>query len=232
MSKKDPEIRTLSRLMPRCHANYDLTSGAWEIDLEYGGTWEQIAPVIDTTMSFSFSPALIHSAQIDLTGLEGEGKDLTFFPQGFSMQEPGFYSFTSSINQFMSVFDVISTAPISNQTLANMASHNSAVGMSDMPGQWDRISFGKQRLMSAITAGPGSPAMSNVMYTQNQGLFGSGEPSAVSRLYCYRVVATGLPDDNSRLTIPASRFIIGGVIVKEDELVHLDRMYRSYNSQS
>ena len=91
--------------------------------------------------------------------------------------------------------------------------------------------YGRVRVMSGITAGAGSPALANTMYTQYAALFGSGEPAASNILYCYRVIQPGLPDDGAVVIAPATRMIIAGDFKEEAELVHLDRMYRSYNSR-
>lgn len=226
--EEDAEFRTLVSMAPRLNATYDLVATTWNVSTEFGGQWEQA--MAQPNAFQTFAPSLIHSSTIDLSGLEGPGKNLTFFPQGFALQEPGYVFFTSSVNQWIGVYDVVSTVPFTNQQLADMYTHNSAPGMADMPGDWDRVCYGRQRLMSGMAAGAGSPAIANMMFTQNSNLFGSGEPSAVSKLYIYRVVTTVLPDNGALLVLPGLRLAVGGIIAPESELVHLDRMYRSYNA--
>ena len=65
--------------------------------------------------------------------------------------------------------------------------------------------------------------------TMKASSFGSCEPSASERLYTYVMVkldSTG--GDGDTLFIPARRFLLGGVAVKEDDNSYIQRLRRSY----
>ena len=220
----------LSQLMPGLHATYSVADNDWVLDTTKGGYWSQATGAI-TGVFPSFVPALIASATLDLSGWQRLGEDITFFPKGFSLQEPGRYFNNSSINQSIQVMDIISTTPFSDQQLVDAMSFNTAPSLPNAVGDWDRVMYGRQRLMSGITAGAGSPSLANTMYTQYAALFGSGEPAASNILYCYRIVQPNPSDDGAAVVAPATRMIITGDFNEEPELVHLDRMYRSYNSR-
>jgi len=223
-------MATLSLMMPGVFATWDQPSFAWTLDTSKGGTWLQKTPdplgVFPTTCK-----SLIIEATIDLSGWQRLGEDITFFPEGFSLQDPGRYSFETVANQFYDIMEIISTTKFSQQQLVDAISFNTAPGLPNAAGDWDRVTFGRTRTLSALTAGGGSPTLANTLYTQDTALFGSGEPVAANVLYCYRVIQPHVPDNGAVLIAPASRFIIKGTFAEENPLVHLDRMYRSYNSR-
>jgi hypothetical protein len=222
--------KTLSQLMPGLHATFSLVDNEWTLDTAKGGSWTQAIPTLGSVWT-TVSPGLIASATIDLSGWQRLGEDVSLFPKGFSMQEPGLYFNNSSINQSLNVTDIISTTPFTDQQLVDAVAMNTAPSLPNAAGDWDRVMYGRVRVMSGITAGAGSPALANTMYTQYAALFGSGEPAASNILYCYRVIQPGLSDDGAVIIAPATRMIITGDFEEEAALVHLDRMYRSYNSR-
>jgi hypothetical protein len=59
--------------------------------------------------------------------------------------------------------------------------------------------------------------------------FGSGEATAASRLWVYRVIRiNGTKPATSILKIPSSRFILVGSVVDEEELPYMMRLKRSF----
>ena len=61
--------------------------------------------------------------------------------------------------------------------------------------------------------------------------FSSGEPTAVDRLHCYRIVQIPGQGPNSQLAVPAARFYLTAVIGTEPDLEYLMRLKRSYELQ-
>lgn len=223
-------MRTLSQMMPGLHATYSVADNAWTLDTSKGGSWSQVTATAGSVWT-QFAPGLVAAATLDLSGWQRVGEDVSLFPKGFSLQEPGIYFNNSTINQYLTVTDIISTTPFTDQQLIDASAMNTAPSLPNAAGDWDRVMYGRVRVMSGLTAGAGSPALANTMYTQYAALFGSGEPSASNLLYCYRVIQPNLSDDGAVVIAPATRMIITGDFEEEAELVHLDRMYRSYNSR-
>jgi len=65
--------------------------------------------------------------------------------------------------------------------------------------------------------------------------FGSGEPTATSKLYLYRWIsinASGPLDPGDHFTIPAIRYLGIGISGKEKDLVYIERLRRSYEAQN
>jgi len=59
--------------------------------------------------------------------------------------------------------------------------------------------------------------------------FGSGNPTAVQKLWVYRVVMfLQTPAPGDLLVIPAANIVLLGDIFKEEELVYMQRLKRSY----
>lgn len=64
--------------------------------------------------------------------------------------------------------------------------------------------------------------------------FGSNEPTAASKLYLYRWIIldqAGVPAVGDNLNIPPVRYVGIGVSGKEDDLVYIERLRRSYEAQ-
>lgn len=223
-------MTTLSQMLPGLYATWNQGTLQWDLDMNKGGSWTQAIP--DAAGVFpSFVPGLIQHATIDLSGWQRMGDDISFFPEGFSIQAPGKFFNNSSVNQWFDTLDIISTTKFTDQQLVDALSFNTAPGLPNARGDWDRVIYGLQRLMSGVTAGAGSPALANTMYVQDASLFGSGEPVAANILYLYRVIQPNPSDDGAVIVAPACRFITEGIFAEEKPLVHLDRMYRSYNSR-
>ena len=66
------------------------------------------------------------------------------------------------------------------------------------------------------------------MLPVTQGSFGSAEPTAVQKLWVYRVVLCRGASDASTLLLPATRFVLASDIVKEEDLPYIMRLKRSY----
>jgi hypothetical protein len=61
------------------------------------------------------------------------------------------------------------------------------------------------------------------------GTFGSASPTAVQKLWIYRVIVPGAGSgDPIIIQVPASRFVLAADIVKEDDLPYMMRLKRSY----
>jgi hypothetical protein len=169
-----------------------------------------------------------HESYIDLSGYELE--DLTVAPISVIVQDPGIYMFTGSPD-VIAMYDLVTMERLSEEDLANIKSNmttdvQSAPGMAKGPLDRSQIIFGQFRLLAQNTTVSGLPTM---MLNARTVRFGSGNPTAVSKVWCYRILAfVSTPAHNDRLTIPAATFVLNVDVVKEGELPYIMRLKRSY----
>lgn len=182
-------------------------------------------------------PVFVHQTDIDLNGYVMQ--DMTFFPQGVGIQDPGMYKFflqspaVEGLN--LQVLDMVTSNPISDDdlvTLSNRMTSAIAPGMLQSKQDYEQIVMGSYR---SFTTDSSFSSLQGTLSLQRSQRFGSGEPTAGRKLYCYRIIEFELeptlplpllPGDQIR--IPSSRFIVNGEFVEEPELVNLFRMKRSY----
>jgi hypothetical protein len=165
---------------------------------------------------------------IDLGGLELEKE--TFFPVGSSIQDPNIYYAQSPDNsRSMHVFDLITDKLINPLDVVGMVSFGdnmqSNYGMLGDGNDATTIIMGSYR----FKAGNSNLTYPQLMRTEQASIFSSGEPTAASRLYCYRIIVPfvevgGLTD----VRIPAARFYLTGVRDNEPDLEYMMRLKRSY----
>ena len=68
-----------------------------------------------------------------------------------------------------------------------------------------------------------------ILSTVGAGTFGSGEPTAASRLWVYRIIrVNGAKTTGDELRIPSARFILQGIAAAEEELPYMMRLKRSF----
>ena len=169
-----------------------------------------------------------NESYIDLSGYELE--DLTVAPISVTVQDPGIYMSTTSTDVF-AMYDIVSMERLSETDLATIK-----VGMTDiqqsapgMPlGPLDRaqIIYGNFRLFAKNSNVTG---LSSLMLNARSVRFGSGNPTAVQKLWCYRIcVFVATPADDETVVIPASTFVLNVDVVKEGELPYMMRLKRSY----
>ncbi|GAJ17857.1 unnamed protein product, partial [marine sediment metagenome] len=76
---------------------------------------------------------------------------------------------------------------------------------------------------------PDTTLATGASVTMKASSFGSCEPSASERLYTYVMIKLdSVPAPLDTLFIPARRFLLGGVAVKEGEKEYIMRLQRSY----
>jgi len=170
------------------------------------------------------SNALMYESYIDMGGLTLD--DLTFVPQGIELQDPGRYIMEGFNTGDVEVLDIISQERLTlpeidaNLTLGNVP------GMMESTEDFRQIIFGQYRGMLLAN----TSANVQLLSTVDGGLFGSGEATAASKLWCYRIMrvngagmAPGIV-----LNAPASRFIVVGTTIGEKELPYMMRLKRSF----
>ena len=221
----DNQDRRLIALHPSLSGVWNNAIGSWT---PLNG-WEQADP-----------STYYHETEIDLSGFSRES--LTFFPNAVGIQDPGVYLFTPQTivpelaQQAIQVLDIITSVPIRGARLLELAetqrpsnaldSANTGMGMLGSDFDFTPILFGMYRFFTANTNIP-YPGYQQLERSQR---FDSGEPTAVDRLFCYRIVSTFQQDliAGDSLSIPACRQLVSGVMSEESELVYMQRLKRGY----
>jgi hypothetical protein len=156
----------------------------------------------------------------DLSGYELD--DLTLVPEFLQLQDGLPYLGTGPLA--LDVYDVVSQErldPIDFVTYALSGSYPSSPSSKD---DWTQIQMCNTRFMT-----PQSDfAFATLFLPATSGSFGSSEPTAVQKLWVYRIVQVRGVADAQTLNIPATRFVLGAEIIKEGDLEYMMRLKRSY----
>jgi hypothetical protein len=150
--------------------------------------------------------------------------DLTLFPLGVTLQDPGRYT-SSNPNVPMQVLDIVSQTRLSLTDVYGWILANAMPGMLGTTVEWTQVIWGQYRTLLGQAS---FQSAGTEFLTASAGLFGSGSPSTAEKLYCYRFVIMPNSQDLDEISIPASRFVMSAVIAPEDELAFLMRQKRSY----
>lgn len=150
--------------------------------------------------------------------------DLTVFPMSAILQDPGVYS-SSATTGIIQVLDIITQSELRiSEVLASMTNNN-VPGMLDSDDDFTQIIWGQYRTFLGQDT---FAASANVFLPANGANFGSGEPTTAARLWCYRIIITENAVEADELRVPASRFVLNGIVASEPELAFIMRTKRSY----
>tara|TARA_R110002096_G_scaffold382249_1_gene576103 strand:- start:1159 stop:1836 length:678 start_codon:yes stop_codon:yes gene_type:complete len=158
---------------------------------------------------------------------------LTFFPESMFLQDPGIYTKTVSIipedptDSFV-VVDIVAVKSLDVATVVTelFSPKQAAPGMIGTTDDFNQIIMGTWRMMANNTQISQS---SNILSTISSKDFSSASAFAQDTLHCYRIIIPRATDlTGMACTVPASRFIIQGMIAKEDELPYMMRLKNSY----
>lgn len=170
-----------------------------------------------------------HEQYYDLSGYELD--DLTLLPIEARVQDPGLYNYNGT-DDIMFVYDIYTQERMSENDMRLIKENNialnkySAPGLAEGPQDREQIVFGLCRVFARNGNITGLPSlMLNIRTTR----FGSGNPTAVQKLWCYRIVMMNTtPTVGEVVVVPAATQVLIGNIVKEKELPYMMRLKRSY----
>lgn len=193
----------------------------------YEGTYTTLFPAFNQWTNDGLTNAIIYESYLDLSGYELDS--LTFVPQGSELQDPGRYVYSRASVTLptvdVEVLDIISQERLSLADIDAGLTIGNVPGMAATTEDFKQIIMGDYRAMVVQN----TSANIDILATITGGVFGSGEATAASRLWVYRVVRiNGTKLVGDVMKIPASRFILVGTVVDEDELPYLMRLKRSY----
>ena len=158
----------------------------------------------------------------DLSGYELD--DLTLVPKLIQLQD-GLPYFSNGLTG-LDVFDIVSQERLDPDDFVGYATGGDYPSSPGSTEDWSQILFCNTRFMAPSSEFP----FADLLLPATRGSFGSSEPTAVAKLWIYRIViargAVGLPAGT--LIIPATRFVLGAEIIDEPDLEYMMRLKRSY----
>jgi hypothetical protein len=169
---------------------------------------------------------LMFEAYFDTSGYTSD--DLTLFPMGAALQDPGRYLSTST-GGVLQVLDLITQTRLSQVDVENWLTQGAVPGMIGTDVDFTQILWGQYRTFLGQATFQGA---TQEYLPANGSPFGSGSPSTAQKLYCYRFVYAPASQANETISLPASRFILQAVIAEEEEKAFLMRQKRSYELAS
>lgn len=153
--------------------------------------------------------------------------DLTVVPTAISLQDGLPYTTTSlDPTTQLPVFDIVSQEKLSMDEIHTIYTAGYDYPSSPASTQdWSQLLMCNFRLLTPQT----DFSIVNLLLPATGGSLGSAEPTAVQKLWVYRVLIPTATDlSGSTWIVPATRFVLGAEIVKEDDLPYMMRLKRSY----
>ena len=168
---------------------------------------------------------LYYENYFDLSAYELD--DLTLVPTAIALQDGLPYTAINPNPELqVAIFDVVSQERLSMQEVHdNYTATNGYPGSPESTQDWKQLLMCNFRLLTIQS----DFVASSLLLPATGGSLGSSEPTAVQKLWVYRIVIPALTDlTGLTMTIPPTRFVLGAEIVKEDDLPYMMRLKRSY----
>lgn len=203
------------------------TGSAWTTQGDKAGT----PPLHGNGWQANGRNSIFYESYFDLSALELD--DLTLIPLDIGLQDPGFYT-ESRGSLEMIVMDIISQQRLAPGLLtgfmdASLNQYNNAPGMGGSDIDFHQITMGNMRIMYKSNQVTTSSTLIPFI-TQFSAPFGSGAPVVTQKLWVYRFIYyEGTASDT--MEIPASRFIMKGLVSKEKKYLYIQRLKQSYELQ-
>lgn len=167
---------------------------------------------------------LYYETFFDLSGYELS--DLTTLIDMIMLQDSNAYFLTNPFSDsIVRVIDVVSEERLSPDTVGTLATDGEYPGTSLSTHNYSQIKYCTVRGMIPQT----DYTLTNLLTAAFGGSYGSASPTVASKLWVYRIVVVGGSDLSTQVVaIPATRFVMGATVVKEEDLPYLMRLKRSY----
>jgi len=148
--------------------------------------------------------------------------DLTLVPQLIQLQD-GLPYFSGQV-EGLDVYDVVSQERLNPNDFIAYSITGDYPSSSGSKEDWTQILMCNTRFFAPTN----EFQFADLLLPATQGSFGSSEPTAVQKLWLYRIVLVRGAADGSTLYIPATRFVLGADIIQEEDLPYMMRLKRSY----
>ncbi len=172
----------------------------------------------------SFAGGVYSEGYFDLSAYELD--DMTVIPTLLELQDALPYTVANPPADLqVRVWDIISQERLDPQNVVDLIDTLDYPGSVGSSQDWSQILMCNFRLFTTQN----DLLYSSLLVPATGGALGSSEPTAVQKLWTYRIVSAAAIDlDNVTLNIPATRFVVGIEVIKEDELPYMMRLKRSY----
>jgi hypothetical protein len=202
--------RLMHRDVPSTAATYNAGTNTWDVT----NGW-RVGPTVR---------AVYHESYFDLSGYELD--DLTTVPTVLMLQDSGQYFLSNPFaDSLVTVLDIISEERLDPDTISTLSMTGDYPGTPGSTENYEQIKMCNVRGMTTQTEF-GSITLLRPAFG---GAYGSSSPTAVQKLWCYRVIRIAATDLTGQvLFVPATRFVMGATIVQEKELPYMMRLKRSY----
>lgn len=219
-------MNSIKTVFPSLTSTWTLATTTWTPDIT--NAYKLKSSGLPTASAF------VWNSTIDLASFKVQDK--TFFPRDLRVQSPGLHLCgpdAASWNNLagVEVMDIISSVPVTETQLLSAILNRKFPGMPDFPLDDQFIMMGKYCAYAADT-NLSFPGLINLVKEAN---FGSGNPTAAEKLYCYRIVVPrsgpAPPLDAATIEIPGTRYEIVGEAEHEDELEYIYRLRQSYEQK-
>lgn len=171
---------------------------------------------------------LFFETYYDLSGYSMD--DLTTVIDLIVLQDSNryFLTYAGADQPLTDVLDIVSDVRLDMSDMDTLIGAGELPGTSQSTDNYEQIKYCNLRGMMAQVD------FSNLtlLRTAYGGSYGSAQPTTAEKLYIYRIVRVAGQDlDNAIFTTPATRFVTGITVIKEEERPFLMRQKRSYELQ-
>lgn len=172
----------------------------------------------------STAGGLYYENYFDLSAYELD--DLTVIPTLLELQDALQYTASNPPPELqVRVWDIISQEKLNSQSVIDLIDSLDYPSSPGSTQDWSQILMCNYRFF--VTQNDFT--FSTLLLPATGGALGSSEPTAVQKLWTYRIVSPAANDlEGMTINIPATRFIAGIEVIKEDELPYMMRLKRSY----
>ena len=215
---KDVKAHQLYKQIGACASTLNFTSVA---DSTSGDGWEVL---------WNTFPYLVNRQYIDLAGWTRE--DLTTFIQGVDFQHSRRPRAISTGILEVTTLDILSTRRLTDAEINNWGTslpptNDDVPGFLDSSADLMHIVYGER--VTYVSNSTMAVGLAGAVYvTLGADTFGSGNPIATDKLHWTRVVWVNGSGDSEVLTLGATNLVVQATTAKEKDLVHLERLRRSY----
>ena len=176
-------------------------------------------------------PYIVNRQYIDLQGWSAQ--QLTTFTQGVDFQHSRRPRSTSTGILEITVVDLLTTRRLTDDEINNWGAVLLPSVSDDLPGFLDstvdlmeviygeRTTYVSNNTMAVGLAG-------SVYVTLGSESFGSGNPTAMNRLHWTRIIWANGSGDSENFTVGGTNLVVQAVSAKEDDLIWIERLRRSY----
>ena len=153
--------------------------------------------------------------------------DLTVVPTALTLQDGlPYYNSGNTPDLQLAVFDIMSQERLDmQQVYDNYTTTNDYPSSPESTTDWIQLLMCNFRLFT----NQNDFQSATLLLPATGGALGSSEPTAVQKLWLYRIVIPVSGDLTGLIvSIPSTRFVLATEVVKEDELPYMMRLKRSY----